>query len=82
MAKVTINHEKVQELVVKKLTEVGLSDVHAKKVAEILVYADLRNVHSHGVLRTEHYVKSNKSRRNKCSCRYHISQDWNRYRDC
>lgn len=56
MAKVTINHKKVQELVVKKLTEVGLSDVHAKKVAEILVYADLRNVHSHGVLRTEHYV--------------------------
>lgn len=56
MTKVTIDHETAKELVVKRLTGVGLSNKHAMIVAEILVHADLRNVNSHGVLRTEHYV--------------------------
>ena len=56
MTKVLIDHEKAKELVVERLTEVGLKHHHAMKVAEVLVHADLRNVNSHGVLRTEHYV--------------------------
>lgn len=56
MSKVVINHDEAEKLVVKKLTEVGLSDQHAMKIAKVLVHADLRNVNSHGVLRTEHYV--------------------------
>ena len=56
MSKVIIKHDKAEQLVVEKLSEVGLSQQHAMKVAEILVHADLRNVNSHGVLRTEHYV--------------------------
>jgi ureidoglycolate dehydrogenase (NAD+) len=56
MSTVTIPHEEAKELVVKKLSEAGLNWDHALKVAEILVHADLRNVNSHGVLRTEHYV--------------------------
>jgi ureidoglycolate dehydrogenase (NAD+) len=56
MSTVTIPHEEAKELVVKKLSEAGLNRDHALKVAEILVHADLRNVNSHGVLRTEHYV--------------------------
>ncbi|MBN8202010.1 ureidoglycolate dehydrogenase [Bacillus sp. NTK034] len=56
MSTVTIHHEEAKKLVVQKLTDAGLIHEHAEKVAEILVHADLRNVNSHGVLRTEHYV--------------------------
>ncbi|WP_370221883.1 ureidoglycolate dehydrogenase [Cytobacillus sp.] len=56
MSTVTIHHEEAEKLVVQKLTDAGLIHEHAEKVAEILVHADLRNVNSHGVLRTEHYV--------------------------
>lgn len=56
MSTVTIQHEEAKKLVVQKLEEAGLQQDHAEKVAEILVHADLRNVNSHGVLRTEHYV--------------------------
>ena len=52
MSTVTIPHQEAKELAVKKLTEAGLNKEHAEKVAEILVHADLRNVNSHGVLRT------------------------------
>lgn len=56
MPNVTITHEEAKNLAYKKLAATGLSTEHAMKVAEILVHADLRNVNSHGVLRTEHYV--------------------------
>lgn len=56
MATVTIQAEDAKRLVIQKLTEAGLEEVSAEKVAEVLVHADLRNVNSHGVLRTEHYV--------------------------
>jgi ureidoglycolate dehydrogenase (NAD+) len=56
MSTVVIDAEKAKELASKKLREAGLIDSHAEKVAEVLVHADLRNVNSHGVLRTEHYV--------------------------
>ena len=56
MSTVTIPHEEAKELVVQKLSDAGLNTEHAAKVADILVHADLRNVNSHGVLRTEHYV--------------------------
>ncbi|MFJ8257273.1 ureidoglycolate dehydrogenase [Peribacillus asahii] len=56
MATVTIQAEEAKQLVIKRLIEAGLNEGHAEKVAEVLVHADLRNVNSHGVLRTEHYV--------------------------
>lgn len=56
MSTVTIPHQEAQELAVKKLREAGLNKEHAEKVTQVLVHADLRNVNSHGVLRTEHYV--------------------------
>lgn len=56
MATVTIQAEKAKQLVIKKLTGAGLNEGEAGKIAEVLVHADLRNVNSHGVLRTEHYV--------------------------
>jgi ureidoglycolate dehydrogenase (NAD+) len=57
MADVIVQHNELKDLVVKKLTKAGLSTEHASVVADVLVHADLRGVHSHGVLRTEHYVK-------------------------
>ncbi|MFD4928911.1 ureidoglycolate dehydrogenase [Peribacillus butanolivorans] len=56
MTTVTIQAEEAKQLVIKKLTEAGLGEGHAGKIAEVLVHADLRNVNSHGVLRTEHYI--------------------------
>ncbi|MBM7573584.1 ureidoglycolate dehydrogenase [Aquibacillus albus] len=57
MADVIVAHEELKQLVVKKLTEAGLNENNASVVADVLVHADLRGVSSHGVLRTEHYVK-------------------------
>jgi ureidoglycolate dehydrogenase (NAD+) len=56
MSTVTISHEEAKKLVIQKLTTAGLNTNHAEKVAEVLIHADLRNVSSHGVLRTEHYI--------------------------
>ncbi|WP_431803770.1 ureidoglycolate dehydrogenase [Halobacillus andaensis] len=52
-----VNHETLKSLVVKKLTDAKVSNDQAEVVADVLVHADLRGVSSHGVLRTEHYVK-------------------------
>ncbi|MBY4603501.1 MULTISPECIES: ureidoglycolate dehydrogenase [Bacillus] len=56
MKTVTIPAEEAMELVRIKLTGARLNERDAEKVADVLVHADLRSVHSHGVLRTEHYV--------------------------
>lgn len=56
MKTITIAAEEAKELVRQKLAGAGLNERDAEKVADVLVHADLRNVHSHGVLRTEHYV--------------------------
>jgi ureidoglycolate dehydrogenase (NAD+) len=57
MTDVIVNHEELKELVVNKLTGARLRKDHAEVVADVLVHADLRGVSSHGVLRTEHYVR-------------------------
>lgn len=54
---VVISKKKLTSLVVKKLTEVNIPENDAIIVADVLVHANLRNVNSHGVLRTEHYVE-------------------------
>jgi len=40
-----------------RLAAAGLNREHANLVADVLTHADLRGVRSHGVMRTEHYVK-------------------------
>lgn len=57
MTDVIVAYHQLKELVGKKLTKAGLRQDHATVVADVLVHADLRGVSSHGVLRTEHYVK-------------------------
>ncbi|GGC84584.1 putative oxidoreductase YjmC [Thalassobacillus devorans] len=57
MPDIIVKKDKLKSLVIKKLKEAKVNEEHAKVVAEVLVHADLRGVSSHGVLRTEHYVK-------------------------
>lgn len=57
MENIKVDHSKLKNLVVGKLKKAGLGSEHAEIVADVLVHADLRGVSSHGVLRTEHYVK-------------------------
>ncbi len=54
---VIVSREKLIELVVTKLVRSGINEEHATVVADVLVHANLRGVNSHGVLRTEHYIK-------------------------
>jgi ureidoglycolate dehydrogenase (NAD+) len=53
---VVVQPDELKKLVVKKLTEVDMPLEDAQTVADVLVFADLRGTHSHGVFRTEHYV--------------------------
>jgi ureidoglycolate dehydrogenase (NAD+) len=57
MAEVVVSHEELQKLTALKLVQAGLDPNHAEMTAQVLVHADLRGVSSHGVLRTEHYVR-------------------------
>ncbi|KSU80313.1 ureidoglycolate dehydrogenase (NAD+) [Fictibacillus enclensis] len=56
MATTTLSAQEAKELVKQKLVDARLNEKDAETVADVLVHADLRNVNSHGVLRTEHYV--------------------------
>lgn len=49
--------DELRFLVAKKLQNAGLNFEHATLTADVLVCADERGVHSHGIIRTEHYVK-------------------------
>lgn len=53
---VTIQAEELTSLVVARLAEAGVRREDAEIVADVLVYADLRDTQSHGVFRVEHYV--------------------------
>ena len=54
---VRVKVEEVLILVSDRLAAAGLNREHADLVADVLTHADLRGVRSHGVMRTEHYVK-------------------------
>lgn len=53
---INVQEQDLHALVVERLTEVGMAVPEAAIVADVLVFADLRGTHSHGVLRVEHYV--------------------------
>lgn len=46
----------LKKMVIRRLTEVGMPEGDAQVVADVLVFADSRGTHSHGVLRVEHYA--------------------------
>jgi LDH2 family malate/lactate/ureidoglycolate dehydrogenase len=51
-----INADELQTFVASIFQQVGMSEADAGLLAESLVFADLRGVHSHGVLRVPEYV--------------------------
>jgi ureidoglycolate dehydrogenase (NAD+) len=53
---VICREDALKALVVKRLREAGMPESQAVVVADVLVYADLRGVYSHGVMRVEHYA--------------------------
>ncbi len=51
-----ISVQALKELVVNKFTAEGIHTKTAAQVADVLIYADLRGVSSHGVMRVQHYI--------------------------
>jgi len=51
-----VSVSKLKELVIEKFTTEGIDKETAAQVADVLIYADLRGVSSHGVMRVEHYI--------------------------
>ena len=52
---INIQAADLKNLVVRRLTGLGMENNDAELVADVLIFADLRGTHSHGVLRMEHY---------------------------
>lgn len=55
MSTVFVKEAELKNLVVKKLTLAGLDTKVAQEVTDVLIHADKTGVHSHGVIRVEHY---------------------------
>ncbi|MDN2482987.1 Ldh family oxidoreductase [Vibrio agarivorans] len=55
MTTVRVNEGQLRELALNKLTTAGLDAATAQEVTDVLVHADKTGVHSHGVMRVEHY---------------------------
>ncbi|MFO7730781.1 MAG: ureidoglycolate dehydrogenase [Spirochaetia bacterium] len=53
---ITVKSDELKKMVIERLMEVGMPQADASTVADVLVFADLRGTHSHGVLRVEHYA--------------------------
>src|SRR5699024_875433 len=56
MKDVLVDHERLKTIVADKFKKVDVSSDDADIIADVLTHADLRNVSSHGVLRTERYI--------------------------
>ncbi|MCD8083272.1 MAG: Ldh family oxidoreductase, partial [Clostridiales bacterium] len=56
MQNYSVDSEKLKDFEKKLFQAAGLSEADAMSVAELLIHADLRNVRSHGVLRTVPYL--------------------------
>lgn len=52
-----IHADELSQLAFNKLHAAGLDKKTAKEVADVLIHADITGVHSHGVMRIEHYCK-------------------------
>ncbi len=55
MNTIKINEIELRKLSYKKLVDAGLSDKTAIEVVDVLIHAEKTGVHSHGVMRIEHY---------------------------
>jgi LDH2 family malate/lactate/ureidoglycolate dehydrogenase len=55
MSTVYIKESELKSLTYGKLLSAGLDKHTAEQVADVLIHADMTGVHSHGVMRVEHY---------------------------
>ncbi|MFD1445622.1 ureidoglycolate dehydrogenase [Oceanobacillus profundus] len=52
-----VTRDELKNLIKNKLNKAGLTEEHADGVADVLVHADARGVHSHGAMRVEYYAE-------------------------
>lgn len=52
-----VDKTKLKELMKNKIIRAGLKEEHAEVVADVLLHADLRGIHSHGAMRVEYYAE-------------------------
>ncbi|MEZ9311355.1 Ldh family oxidoreductase [Vibrio sp. 10N.286.49.F3] len=57
MTTVRVKEKELRAMATQKLLEAGFTAADARCVADVLIYADLTGVHSHGVMRVEHYCQ-------------------------
>jgi LDH2 family malate/lactate/ureidoglycolate dehydrogenase len=57
MSMTLVKEAELRELALTKLVGAGLDDKTAQEVTDVLIHADMTGVHSHGVMRVEHYCK-------------------------
>lgn len=50
-----VTQEKLHSLMSTKFQKAGMSKEHSDIVADVLVHADMRGIHSHGAMRVEYY---------------------------
>ncbi|TMX42115.1 ureidoglycolate dehydrogenase [Vibrio sp. Hep-1b-8] len=55
MEMIRVNKEELRDLSITKLLEAGLEAEVASDVVDVLIHADKTGVHSHGVMRVDHY---------------------------
>ncbi|GGJ96563.1 ureidoglycolate dehydrogenase [Lentibacillus kapialis] len=52
-----VSKQDLTKLIQTKLTKAGLHEDHAAVVADVLVFADAKGIHSHGAMRVEYYAE-------------------------
>lgn len=52
-----ISKQQLHQLIKNKLHNAGLNENHADIVADVLVHADVKGIHSHGAVRVEYYAE-------------------------
>ncbi len=52
-----VSQEVLKKLIRNKIHQAGLAEEQADIVADVLVFADLRGIHSHGAMRVEYYAE-------------------------
>ncbi|MEE1673653.1 Ldh family oxidoreductase [Agarivorans aestuarii] len=57
MTTVHVKEAELKALALNKLIAAGLDETTANEVTEVLIHADATGVHSHGVMRVEHYCE-------------------------
>lgn len=58
---IKVKAKDLMEALYNKFISAGVSEEQASIIRDVLIYADIRGIHSHGVIRAEHYIERIKS---------------------